>query len=92
MLTFDKEAALKEMDIIWLIDNGWTTGGNLAFRHILHEMNNSLPDGGIQTERIEQIIIQYGAENQTEKIKQSLRELIQLKAELSTIRFNRNEN
>ena len=37
------------MDIKWLLENGWSIKGNLAYRRILHSTNN--------LERIEQILI-----------------------------------
>lgn len=66
----------QNLDIDWLIKNGWTISGNLALRHILHEyiISDSVPC----RERIEQIILQYDAIKQTEKIIQALKEMIEL--------------
>lgn len=66
----------QSLDIAWLHANGWTIPGNLAYRHILHDWNKN---GSISQERIEQILLRYDAENQTEKIKEALKELIELK-------------
>ena len=63
------------MDIKWLLENGWSIKGNLAYRRILHSTNN--------LERIEQILMQYKCDVQDHnKITQSLRELLELKRDL----------
>ena len=63
------------MDIKWLLENGWSIKGNLAYRRILHSTNN--------LERIEQILMQYECDVQDHnKITQSLRELLELKRDL----------
>ena len=66
---------IAEMDIKWLLENGWSIKGNLAYRRILHSTNN--------LERIEQILMQYECDVQDHnKITQSLRELLELKRDL----------
>lgn len=77
----------ESLDIGWLQANGWTIPGNLAYRHILHDY---LRDSEISQERITQIIMQYGALDQTAKIIQSLKEAIALKDEIHQI-FNKGE-
>lgn len=69
----------ESLDIEWLQANGWTVAGNLAYRHILYEFNHS---GIPSQERIEQIIMQYDAADQGERIRQALQELIQLKKDI----------
>ncbi len=67
------EEMVSEMDIPWLLSNGWTVAGNLAYRRILESYNQT---GVLQMERIEQILMQYECDgNQLEKIRQSLVEL-----------------
>ncbi len=70
----------QNLDIAWLLRNGWTVPGNLAYRHILHDF---IETKVISQERIEQIIMQYNAMDQTEKIKEALRELIALTSEIN---------
>lgn len=77
---FDPIKEMQSMDIRWLRNNGWTAGGNLAYRHILYEFNNY---GVPSAERIEEILIQYEALDQRDKITQELRDLIQLKRDLN---------
>ena len=69
----------QNLDFEWLANNGWTPAGNLAYRHILHDYNEQ---GVLSCERIEQIIMQYDAEDQLPRIKAALAELIQLRNEL----------
>ena len=67
----------EEMDIKWLLENGWSIKGNLAYRRILHEKSTN------NLERIEQILMQYECDVQDHnKITQSLRELLELKRDL----------
>ena len=67
----------EEMDIKWLLENGWSIKGNLAYRRILHEKSTN------NIERIEQILMQYECDVQDHnKITQSLRELLELKRDL----------
>lgn len=74
---------LSEMDIQWLLNNGWTIPGNLAYRRILESFNQT---GVLQQERIEQILMQYQVEEfQIHKIKQVLTELIELKREFASL-------
>ena len=70
----------ESLDMAWLKANGWTPGGNLAYRHILSEFNR---DGVPCQERIVQIIMQYNAEDQSGKIIGALRELVALKNEIN---------
>ena len=68
---------IAEMDIKWLLENGWSIKGNLAYRRILHEKSTN------NLERIEQILMQYECDVQDHnKITQSLRELLELKRDL----------
>jgi hypothetical protein len=64
---------VSEMDIQWLLNNGWTVAGNLAYRKLLA--------GGLPcSERIEQLILQYELpDTQVQKIKEALQELIDLR-------------
>ena len=65
------------MDIKWLLENGWSIKGNLAYRRILDEKSTN------NLERIEQILMQYKCDVQDHnKITQSLRELLELKRDL----------
>lgn len=74
---------LQEMDISWLNQNGWTIPGNLAYRRILRDFNET---GVLQLERIEQVLMQYELDNdQIVKIKEGLANLIALKRELSDL-------
>ncbi|HEY9750529.1 MAG TPA: hypothetical protein V6C63_17740 [Allocoleopsis sp.] len=66
----------ESFDVAWLKANGWTLPGNLAYRHTLHDWNRG---GQISQERIEQIIMQYNAQNQSAKIQEALNELIKWK-------------
>jgi hypothetical protein len=67
----------EEMDIKWLLENGWSIKGNLAYRRILDEKRER------SEERIEQILMQYECDVQDHnKITQSLRELLELKRDL----------
>jgi hypothetical protein len=67
----------EEMDIKWLLENGWSIKGNLAYRRILHEKSTN------NLEKIEQILMQYECDVQDHnKITQSLRELLELKRDL----------
>ena len=68
---------IAEMDIKWLLENGWSIKGNLAYRRILDEKSTN------NLERIEQILMQYECDVQDHnKITQSLRELLELKRDL----------
>jgi hypothetical protein len=72
------------LDIDWLLSNGWTIPGNLAYRHILRERRQCRLEGrSMGTERIEQIIMQYDCLDQTPKIVEALKELIEIKKAFS---------
>ena len=64
------------LNIDWMKANSWTLRGILAYRHILWENNHI---GVPSTLRISEIIKKYNAENQTEKIKEALKDLLRLK-------------
>jgi hypothetical protein len=79
---FDRQQ-LEQMDTSWLLSNGWTIPGNLAYRRILKEYRET---GVLQKERIEQILRQYQLDNsQFLKIQQSLQEFIALKQEFNNL-------
>lgn len=70
---------LQEMNIPWLIQNGWTVPGNLAYKRILKE---SAFTGVLQLERIEEMLISDQVDStQIVKIQTELKELIALKRE-----------
>lgn len=77
---FDPVKEMESMDVQWLQSHGWTIAGNLAYRHILYELNRS---GRLSAERIEQILMQYDAADQSGKIKQELQDLMALKRDLN---------
>lgn len=68
--------AEQNLDYEWLANNGWTTGGNLAYQHLLYEFNRGevLP-----VKRIEEIAKQYDAYDQLPRLRLALKELIELK-------------
>ena len=69
---------IAEMDIKWLLENGWSIKGNLAYRRILHEKSTN------NLERVEQILMQYECDAEDyNKITQSLQELLELKRDLT---------
>ena len=83
MDTFDYQQ-LQEMDVSWLTQNGWTIPGNLAYRRILRDFNQT---GVLQLERIEQVLMQYQLDDaQIAKTKEELANLIALKRELSELK------
>ena len=64
------------LDIDWLAANGWTLRGILAYRHLLWEYNNL----GIPSQsRIIELIEQYDAAKQANKIRDALQDLLLLK-------------
>lgn len=72
---------IDEMDVKWLLSNGWTVKGNLAYRRILESYNKM---GVLQAERIEQILMQCECDDkEIRKIKQTLSELIELRTTLA---------
>jgi 3-methyladenine DNA glycosylase Tag len=75
-MTFDPKKELAEMDADWLLNHGWTTDSNLAFRHLIHEYN--LTKSTPQLERIEQILMQYNVVSHREKIISALKNFVDL--------------
>jgi len=76
-MTFD--AKNESLDIKWLQENGWTIAANLAYRHVLNEHIAARKEGKILSrERIEEIIMQYDAEDQVDKIFEALEDLANL--------------
>ena len=74
----------ESLDIDWLLSNGWTILGNLAYRHILHERRSCREqERTMETEKIEQIIMQYDCLDQTPKIMEALRRLIEIQEAFS---------
>lgn len=73
---FDPLKEIRDMNLDWLAANGWTLRGNLAYRHILYEFNESrvVPS----QRKIIEIIEKYDAEKQTNKIIEALRKLVDL--------------
>jgi hypothetical protein len=83
---FDAQAEASSMDFQWLAKNGWEVAGNLAYRHLLYEMNTSRKIPCL--ERIEQILLSYHVENinvQKNKIIEALTNLIELKKAFQTL-------
>lgn len=66
----------QELDFEWLKSNGWTVSGNLAFLHLLYEFGEK---GVLSLERIEQIVMQYEAEEQIQKINEACKAFFDLK-------------
>ncbi|EAZ90065.1 ASCH domain-containing protein [Crocosphaera chwakensis] len=78
---------LAEMDIKWLLENGWTVKGNLAYRRLLEEDFSD-----ISKERLEQISIQYELDNNDlQKINSALQRLLEIKQELSELKPTKNK-
>jgi hypothetical protein len=80
--SFDPIKAMSEIDISWVLENGWTVASNLAYRHLLSEHN---ANGEINLERVEQVAMRYEAQEQLGKIKESLQEIISLKKQIAQI-------
>ena len=73
----------QNLDYKYLLDNGWTIPGNLAYRHILHDW--SVNGKQISTERIEEIILQYNCFDESDNIKDSLQEFLDLVNDLRSL-------
>jgi hypothetical protein len=68
---------LGEMDLNWLLENGWSIRGNLALRRILEKYNN---EKVLNTELIEEVLMRYECdEKDYAKITESLEDLVLLK-------------
>jgi hypothetical protein len=78
----------QSLDFEYLLNDGWTIPGNLAYRHILHDYFRQ--GQSISEERIQEIIFQYDCLGQTDKIKESLFEFIQVANELNSLLNNLN--
>ncbi|EAZ88228.1 ASCH domain-containing protein [Crocosphaera chwakensis] len=78
---------LAEMDIKWLLENGWTVKGNLAYRRLLEE-----DFADISKERLEQISIQYELDsNDLQNIISALQELFEIKQEVYELKQTHNK-
>lgn len=76
---FDPIKELKGMDVQFLLNNGWTVEGNLAYRHILYEYTTARK---LEKGKIQEIIKHYGCMEQMNKIKEQISEFIEIKQEI----------
>ncbi len=68
----------QKLDVDWLLSNGWTIQSNLCLRHIMFEWVRDKHRPLCQ-ERIEEIILEYRCQEHTEKIKETLKDLLEIK-------------
>jgi hypothetical protein len=83
LLEFDEFDRIQRqsMDVPWLAVDGWTVGGNLAYRRILYEFRTK---GILLPERVEEIFLHYELESrQVDRVKRAFKEVVDLKKLLS---------